>query len=233
MFGRKTQDAETVVAVLAAAIRRDIAFGVLPPDAKLKIEPLRAQYGGSAHSMREALLQISVEGLVEANAQRGFRVASATQADLEDITRLRVEIECLGLRWSMERGDIDWEGRVVAARHSLSRTEREIAADPLGLAMEWEEFNHRFHAALIEACGSPRLLQMHERLYNQSRRFRLAALKEDLVDFDVSRADHDALLVAVLEHDPDTAIATLKAHITGNHQRKDEPSKESNRQAGV
>lgn len=220
MFGRKNNNGETVVTVLAAALRRDIAFGVLAPDAKLKIEPLRARYGGSAHSMREALLKISVEGLVEATAQRGFRVASATQSDLEDITKLRVEIECLGLRWSMEKGDIDWESRVVAARHSLSRAEREVAEDPLGLAMEWEEFNHRFHTALIEACGSPRLLQIHDRLYNQSRRFRFAALKEDLVDFDVSRADHDAIIVAVLERNPEQAIAILKSHITGHYQSR-------------
>lgn len=219
MFGRKDKEKEagTVVALLAAALRRDIAFGELPPDAKLKIEPLRAKYGGSAHSMREALVQLSVEGLVEATAQRGFRVASATQADLEDITRLRVEIECLGLRWSMEKGDVDWESRAVAARHRLSRIEQEIASNPLELAMEWEEFNHRFHTALIDACGSPRLLEMHERLYNQSRRFRLAALSEGVVDFEASKAEHDTLIDAILAHDPDKAILTLKAHIAGRN----------------
>ena len=58
MFGRKNSEVGTVVALLAAAIRRDIAFGELPPDAKLKIEALRARYGGSAHSMREALVQL-------------------------------------------------------------------------------------------------------------------------------------------------------------------------------
>lgn len=226
MFGRKSSDTKTVVAVIAASLRRDIAFGVLPPDTKLKVEPLSANYGGSAHSMREALIKLSDEGLVEATAQRGFRVASATEADLEDITRLRVEIECLGLRWSMEKGDVDWEGRVIAARHALSRTEQEISSDPIGLAMEWEEFNHRFHTALIDACGSPRLLQIHDRLYNQSRRFRLAALQENLVDFDVSRADHDAIIAAVLDRDTDKAIETLKAHIAGHHQRRNQSSNE-------
>ena len=219
MFGRKNSEVGTVVALLAAAIRRDIAFGELPPDAKLKIEALRARYGGSAHSMREALVQLSVERLVEATAQRGFRVASATQADLEDITRLRVEIECLGLRWSMERADVDWEGRVVAARHRLSRIEQDIASNPLELALEWEEFNHCFHTALIDACGSPRLLEMHERLYNQSQGFRLAALSEGVVDFEASKADHDALIDAVLDRNPDKAINTLKAHITGRNGR--------------
>ena len=92
MFGRKNSDSDTVVRLLAAQVRRDISIGVLAPDAKLKIDELRQRYGGSAHYFREALTQLTSEGLVEASAQRGFRVASATQTDLEDITRLRAEI---------------------------------------------------------------------------------------------------------------------------------------------
>lgn len=215
MFGRNSRESETMLSLLAAHIRRDIFFGELPPDSRLKIEQLRTRYGGSAHSLREALMQLSVEGLVEATAQRGFRVASATQEDLEDITRLRVEVECLGLAWAMENGDIEWEGRVVAARHALSRVEDEVAQAPLETALDWEEQNRRFHHTLIEACGSPRLLEIHDRLYNQSRRFRFAALKEGKVDFEKSRLAHDAIMKAVLERDTDTAIDSLKDHIRG------------------
>ena len=127
MFGRSQNDNATVVRLLAEQVRRDISFGTLPPDTKLKIEELRQRYGGSAHSFREALTLLAADGIVEANAQRGFRVASATQADLEDITRLRCEIECLGLRWSIEgRADLSRRAR---QRHSgrarpLSRTDR-------------------------------------------------------------------------------------------------------------
>lgn len=95
MFSRKSSEkksaSDTVVSVLAAALRRDISFGQLPPDSKLKIEALRARYGGSNHSVREALTLLVSEGLVEATAQRGFRVASATAEDLRDIIRLRAE----------------------------------------------------------------------------------------------------------------------------------------------
>lgn len=215
MFGRKSSETETVLSLLAAHIRRDIFFGELAPDSRLKIEELRSRYGGSAHSLREALTRLSVEGLVEANAQRGFRVASATQADLEDITRLRVEIECLGLRWSIEEGDVAWEGRVMAARHALSRVEDEVAQDPVDAALKWEEYNRLFHHALIDACGSPRLMEIHERLYNQSRRFRFAALQEGKVDFDQSRVTHDAILEAAINRDKDAAIELLKTHIRG------------------
>ena len=75
MFGWGRDDSATVVRLIAEQVRRDISFGVLPPDTKLKIEELRQRYGGSAHSMREALTLLASDGLVEANAQRGFRVA--------------------------------------------------------------------------------------------------------------------------------------------------------------
>jgi len=64
LFGRDTAEDETVVALLASALRRDISFGVLRPDEKLKIEALRRRYGGSNHSMRETLRTLVAEGMV-------------------------------------------------------------------------------------------------------------------------------------------------------------------------
>ena len=85
LFGRRKSDDDTVVEMLASAIRRDISFGVLRPDQKLKLADLRQAYGGSNHSMRETLRILSSEGVVEAANQRGFRVTSATEDDLRDI----------------------------------------------------------------------------------------------------------------------------------------------------
>jgi len=99
--GRKSED-DTVVEMLSSAIRRDISFGVLRPDQKLKLSDLRQAYGGSNHSMRETLRILSSEGVVEATNQRGFRVTSATEDDLRDILLVRLEIEKLGLKRSLE-----------------------------------------------------------------------------------------------------------------------------------
>ena len=97
MLWGKSEKPSSIVRVLAEQLRRDICVGRLAPDTKLKIEDLRQTYGGSANSLREALVSLANEGLVEAVDQRGFRVSSMTDADLEDITRLRQEIECLAL----------------------------------------------------------------------------------------------------------------------------------------
>lgn len=216
MFGRGGNDNATVVRLLAEQVRRDISFGILPPDTKLKIEELRQRYGGSAHSFREALTLLAADGLVEASAQRGFRVASATQADLEDITRLRVEMETLGLRWSMQKGDVHWEGAVMAANHALSRAEDKVAADMDSYALEWDEAGRVFHAGLVAACGSPRLIDTQARLYNQSRRFRLAALRENRIDFADSRRKHNVIVEAIVARDEEAAVTALSDDILGS-----------------
>lgn len=130
MFGRKTQEQDTVVSMLASALRRDISFGVLLPDQKLKIDALRQRYGGSNHSMRETLRVLSSEGLVEATAQRGFRVTSATEDDLRDILMVRIEIERIALARAINLGDVAWEGRVIAAHHALQKAENAVANSP-------------------------------------------------------------------------------------------------------
>lgn len=214
IFGKSSTEDDTVVNLIASAVRRDISFGTLRPDSKLKLGDLRTRYGGSNHSVREALRMLSAEGLVSAEAQRGFRVASATLADLEDITRLRVEIESLALTWSIDNGGTAWEAQIVAAHHALARAEERVAqgADDL-TAMEWDEAVRAFFTALISACGSPRLVEMQSRLFDQSRRIRLAALREGRLDFPARKARQIALKDAVVMRDKTTALHLLKQDI--------------------
>ena len=216
IFSRNNNDNETVVSLIANAIRRDISFGELPPDKRLKIEELRTRYGGSSHSLREALTLLSTQGLVEANAQRGFRVASATEDDLKDITRLRVEIERLGLLWSLQNGDVAWEGQIVAAHHALVRAQKDVISSPIEGALAWDEANRLFHISLTAACDSPRLIATQVQLYDQSRRFILAALREQQLNFTLISDNHDRLVKAVLTRENDVALNCLEIDIEGN-----------------
>ncbi|MES0880525.1 GntR family transcriptional regulator [Roseibium sp. SCP14] len=214
LFGMSAREDDTVVAMLASAIRRDISFGVLRPDQKLKIEALRQSYGGSNHSMRETLRMLVAEGLVEATNQRGFRVMSATEEDLQDILLMRVETEKLGLSRSMVRGDVAWEARVVAALHALSRAETAVQENPDDVtALEWDEACRGATETLLSACGSPRLIQMADKFYNQSRRFRLTLLREGRVDFKARAERLEKLQRAVLAREAAAALALLEDDI--------------------
>ncbi|MEM9378127.1 MAG: GntR family transcriptional regulator [Pseudomonadota bacterium] len=214
IFSSKKSDDATIVELLASSLRRDIAFGILMPDQKLKIDALRSRYGGSNHSMRETLRMLTAEGLVEATAQRGFRVTSATEDDLRDIQLVRIEIEQIAMARAIGAGDVAWEGRLIAAHHALQKSEAAVVdtLDDLK-ALEWDEACRAFAFALIEACGSPRLLDLHRKFFDQSRRFRLAQLREGKLDWAARKARQSALLEAVLAKDRGAASALLQQEI--------------------
>ena len=215
IFGRlQNNDDDTVVSLLAAALRKDISFGVLLPDQKLKLAELRQRYGGSNHSMRETLRLLTAEGLVEATAQRGFRVTSATEHDLEDIILVRSELEKVGLERSIANGDVAWEGRVLATHHALQKAEASIAESYDDIAaLEWDEACRAFSLALIDMCDSPRLLDLQRKFFDQSRRFRLAKLREGQLDFAARKIRQQALVDAVLARDTKAALHHLQADI--------------------
>jgi len=214
LFGRRKSDDDTVVEMLASAIRRDISFGVLRPDQKLKLADLRQAYGGSNHSMRETLRILSSEGVVEATNQRGFRVTSATEDDLRDILLVRLEVEKLGLKRSLERGDVAWESRVVAILHSVSRADATVLENPDDVtALEWDEACRDLIMTLISASGSPRISDMAAQFYGQSRRFRLALLREGRINFAARAARRTELQNAIIARDEPRALSVLEDEI--------------------
>jgi len=214
IFGGKHREDDTVVEMLASALRRDISFGVLAPDQKLKIEQLRQRYGGSNHSMRETLRMLTVEGMVEATAQRGFRVTSATEQDRNDILLMRLSLEALALSRALQHGDVDWEASVIAAAHRLDRADHAVQSSPDDVtALEWDETCRAFSFAVLGACDSPRMLDTIGRHFDQSRRFRLTLLREGRIDFAERARRREALKVAIIARDEVAALALLETDI--------------------
>src|SRR5262245_55717372 len=147
-------------------LRDDIIGGTLAPSEKLRIEHLRQRYGMGASALREALSRLVSDGLAECEAQRGYWVSPVSRAELADITATRKVIEVEALRQSIELGTLEWEGRVVAARHSLERVETSMVEATREVIMGWERANRAFHMALISGCPSRWLLRFTELLYD-------------------------------------------------------------------
>ena len=122
----------------------------------------------------------------------------------------------MALDWALQSGDVRWEGAIIAAHHTLSKAEAAVAKDPDGHALEWDEANREFHARIMAACGSPRLIEFQEQLFQQSRRFRLAALREDKIDFARSRDTQAELVSAIMARDRKAALKALSDHIRGS-----------------
>ncbi|HKU94061.1 MAG TPA: FCD domain-containing protein [Vineibacter sp.] len=202
-----TAAAETLTERVTAILQRNILSGVLAPDSKLRIQALAARLDIGTTPIREGLSRLASQGLVQAIGQRGFRVASVSKGDLEDITRTRTLIEVEALRLSMARGDDLWEAGIVASLHRMRKfTARGTGRFREGVA-DFDAVHKAFHTALIAACGSQRLLDLHSALYDQAYRYRRVMMTR----FErPSQLDDEHQILADLTLARDTGGATAK-----------------------
>jgi GntR family transcriptional regulator, carbon starvation induced regulator len=168
----------TLVERVVLLIQRDILTGVLKPAARLRVLDLARRYEIGATPIREALSRLGALGLVHAIGNRGFHVNAMSKEDLEDITHAREVIEADALRLAIERGDRQWEANIVAALYRLRKATAPTGGKGLEGQDEFDQAHKNFHSALIAACGSPRLLELHSILYDQAFRYRLIVMRK-------------------------------------------------------
>src|SRR3954465_12163940 len=118
----RTEEYDSVSESAYRRIRTDIVFGKLLPGERLKLERLRENYGASVGTLRELLARLATEGLVVAEGQRGFEVASVSAENLREIAALRLLLESHALDQSFRAGDMDWGGRVGSPSRSAPAT---------------------------------------------------------------------------------------------------------------
>lgn len=206
-------DTELIASVGEAtfiAIRNDIIHGVLRPGDKLTLERLKQRYAVGVGTLREVLTRLASESFVVAEGQKGFEVAPASEADLRELGALRLLLESHALGLSLARGDLEWEGRVVAAHHKLSAIEKRLLAGESNRTPEWILYDRSFHESLISACGSRSLMALHTSVFDRFVRYHMLAGSfrgKPVAD------DHLALLKAALARDEKTAQRLLDAHV--------------------
>lgn len=202
----------TLAEIAAQRVHDDILSGRLRPGARLGVAELAARHGIGATPIREGLSRLVARGLIVAIGRRGFRVADTSPADLADLTRFRLLIEREGMRLALRHGDDAWEAGIVGALHALRRAvERQGASFGEG-SLELDAHHKAFHAALIAACGSPRIIESAANLYDQAYRYRRLMMRE-LTQPEVFVASHEALARAALARDADTLEALLREHL--------------------
>ena len=191
-------------------IRDDIIAGALPPGHKLRLEALKTRYGASVSTLREILNRLASESLVVAEGQRGFEVAPASADNLREVADLRLLLESHAIRLSLAAGDLDWEGRVVAAHHKLSVVEAQLLAGEIERTAQWVRYDFAFHNALISACGSRTLLDLHASVFDRFIRYHMLA-----ASFRGSAVadDHRALFDLAMQRDIEGIVGKLTSHI--------------------
>ncbi|MDV7105556.1 FCD domain-containing protein [Vibrio sp. TH_r3] len=165
--------------------------------------------------LREALSRLAESQLLINSGQRGFRVPEMSSKQFEDITETRINLECMALKMAIEKGDMEWESRVVAAYHMLSQQEKTVHEDR-DISQESRDkldlVHDKFHQALLSGSESEWLLFFVKSLNAQFDRYRRYS-----VSFQFSRNTsveyHLKLKNLVLERDIPAALKTLEEHI--------------------
>ncbi|PRY16651.1 GntR family transcriptional regulator [Kineococcus rhizosphaerae] len=187
------------------AIRSDIVEGVVPPGSALEVDVLAAAHDVSRIPVREALMTLVGEGLVEHQPRRGYSVAQLAPGELAELYEVRGTLELAALRVAVALGG---PGDVDTARRAHEALARAAAA------ADEREYHHQsraFHQALTRPSAMPRLLAVFDRVWDLTEPYRpmddLAPLEaEELHD------DHGRMLAAFAAGDADALLDAAAAH---------------------
>jgi DNA-binding GntR family transcriptional regulator len=136
-------------------IRQAIIDGRLNPGQRLKEEELARELGISRTPVREALLMLQAEGLVDAAPNRGATVRSHSAEDLDDLYKLRAVIEGYATRRAASR----LTDEAIAGLHESCERFNGLLDDEAEMG-ELVKENLVFHQTILEGAGSARLTTM-------------------------------------------------------------------------
>ena len=200
-----TERRATAQDAVLAALRSDILTGDLGPGDQIVQELLAERYGVSRVPLREALKTLESEGQVVYHPHRGYFVAELSVADLLEVYRLRAILEAEAIRHAVPAlADDD-----VDALADLLAEVDAAAAD--GDVMGMTAANRRFHFAIFDAAGLPRLSRLLRQLWEATDAYR-ALYFQSVANRDRVGHEHAAILAALRARDAERVIVLHDEH---------------------
>jgi DNA-binding FadR family transcriptional regulator len=230
---------------IADQIRTLIGNGDVAPGARLPAErDLARQLGVSRPSLREALIALEVEGLLDVRVGSGIYVSPSgdrTRGALDragalDIAGASGPFEVIRARWMIEG-----ECAALAARNGTAAQLRAIRGAHAHLVKEAKRHHNpldadrAFHVRIAEATGNSALELVVQTLWDQ-RVGPLYRALETKLEYPAMAAEtideHDAVLAAILDRDPATARAAMRRHMDMTKKRYSKDWKEAGKAHG-
>ena len=195
---------------VAGHLRSQIMSGALRPGSFVRIEDTAAELGVSATPVREALVTLRGEGLVEQIPRRGYRVGELRREDIDDIFWLQGTIASTLARraaWVITATQIE-------QLSALNDRVREAVARADADAVESCEFE--FHRFINRLAGGPKLAWF---LFGAIRYTPARLYAADPVWGRESVRNHDALLLAFTRGDHDAVGELMRSQFTDGAER--------------
>jgi DNA-binding GntR family transcriptional regulator len=200
--------APSATAQAYAEVKRRILDAEWAPGSQVLEAAIAMELGLSRTPVREALVRLQQEGLIEIVPRHGMRVSALSPADMREIYQVLTSLEPTAAALLAERRPSRAElATMLRACTEMARALRGTAPD----LRAWAVADEEFHRDLAERCGNRRLGAMIMTVWDQAHRARMFTLSMRPVPRR-STEEHRAVLDAIAAGDAATARALYVAH---------------------
>ena len=190
-----------------AEIRRRILLNELTPGTQMLETEVADMLGMSRTPVREALIRLGEEGLVEIRPRHGMRVKPVSPDDMREIYDVLQSLEATAAGLAADRGIS--EAELADLNAAVSDMDAALEAGDLP---RWALADQRFHDLLVEASGNQRLMDIVGTIRDQAHRARMATLTLRPVPT-ASNVDHRNVIDAIRDRDRAAASRHHSDHL--------------------
>jgi DNA-binding GntR family transcriptional regulator len=201
-----TPNNQKIATLVHQRLREDILSLALKPGTAVSEKELSLSYGVGRTPVREALLRLADEGLVEVVPKSGTVVTRIPMSKLPQAIVIRKALEDVAVRAAASRASIS---DLMGLRMLLQRqSEAAVAGDEAAFHTADEDF----HAAIAEAAGYPDIWELVKQVKVEVDRYRRLTLPQTGRMLRVER-DHAAVADALEARDAEAASRAMAAHL--------------------
>jgi DNA-binding GntR family transcriptional regulator len=198
--------AATASARIYSDLRAELVSMERRPGEVISEAEIALSYGVSRTPVREAILKLSDEGLVEIFPQSGIFVSRIPLAALPEAIIIRKALEETTARLAAERAT----SSQILTLHSILERQRE--ADAAGDRDSFHQADETFHGTIAEVAKYPGIWTLILQVKVNVDRFRRLTLPQTGRMAQVI-AEHAVILAAIEQHDPEAARRAMGAHL--------------------
>lgn len=209
----KTGKNTTLKQMVYKQILNDIMDGRYTTESVLSEQQMMDNYGCSKSTVREALIELCKDNILESLPRMGYRIKPISLRDISSIVDLRLEIEALALRkaynYLTDEFLKELRKKVVESSKNMpqSSSHNELSA--------YWHLNMEFHITLCEKCNNTYIMKVITELINHCSRFVPQYYRTSWRHFREMEGGkfHIAVIDALLEKDLEKAVALLQSDI--------------------
>lgn len=187
-------------------LREQVVNGSFAPGQRITLAEMSSACGMSQMPVREALLRLQSDGLLESEPHKGMRVAELSLKDARELFAIRTELEGLAAFSACAAADAALVGDLKQINDRFSQALVITDYTAMGAA------NWAFHQRILKAAGNAQLDRLLTDLWAASQRYRMGY---KLIPGRAQRTvkEHARMIVAIATGDPEQARQAAREHI--------------------